>query len=53
VAFVASGDDLAEAERIVEEAVSAVQGPVFHRPDIGTPELIAKRVEHVRALGAI
>lgn len=50
VAFVGLGASLAEAEHIAEEAASAVKGPVFHRPDIGTAELVGRRVEHVLSL---
>ncbi len=41
---------LAEAEGIAESAVTAVRGPVDHRPDIGTAALIAKRVYHMASL---
>ena len=50
VAFVGIGADVAEAERIAESAAQAVRGTVYHREDIGTRELIAKRVAHMRAL---
>jgi len=49
VAFVGIGADVAEAERIAEKAASAVRGPVYHREDIGTRELIAQRVAHLQA----
>lgn len=52
VGFVGMSDDLAEAERLVEAAVSAVEGPVFHRKDIGTAALIDARVKmmkHIRS----
>ncbi len=50
VAFVGIADSLSEAEKIAEAAVSGVKGPVFHRKDIGTAELVGKRVEHMRGL---
>jgi phosphoribosylamine--glycine ligase len=50
IAFVGIGKDLDTAERVAEAAASAVNGPVFHRRDIGTPALIQQRIEHVRAL---
>lgn len=50
VAFVGIGETLAEAEAIAERAASAVRGPVFHRRDIGTEELVQRRVEHLAAL---
>jgi hypothetical protein len=39
-----------QAESIVEEAVAAVDGPVYHRKDIGTRTLIPQRCEHMRRL---
>jgi len=47
VAFVGIGETLEEAEQIAEHAASSAIGPVFHRRDIGTRELIQKRVEHM------
>jgi phosphoribosylamine--glycine ligase len=44
------GSTLEEAEGIAEEAASAVRGPVFHRRDIGTADLIRRRCEHVARL---
>jgi phosphoribosylamine--glycine ligase len=53
IGFVGIGATLDEAESIAEEAASAVDGPVFHRKDIGTRALIQQRCEHVRRrLGA-
>ena len=39
-----------EAEKIAEEEISKVDGPLFHREDIGTDALIKKRVEHMESL---
>jgi phosphoribosylamine--glycine ligase len=50
LALVGIADTLDEAEKIAEAGVQVVQGSVFHRKDIGTAALIAKRVEHMRAL---
>jgi len=52
VACVGIGPTLAEAEKVAEQAASAIKGPVFHRRDIGTRELIQKRIEHISALVA-
>lgn len=49
IAFVGIGKNLHEAEAIAEEAASCVAGPVFHRQDIGTRELIERRVAHVKS----
>ena len=51
IGFVGIAADLDEAERVAEEAASAVEGPVEHRRDIGTRALIDARCEHVRRLG--
>jgi phosphoribosylamine--glycine ligase len=41
---------LEDAERIAEGGVRAIRGPVDHRPDIGTPALIEKRIRHMREI---
>jgi phosphoribosylamine--glycine ligase len=50
IGVVGIAEDLAEAERIAEGAVSAIRGPVDHRPDIGTEPLILKRIHHMQRL---
>jgi phosphoribosylamine--glycine ligase len=50
IGVVGIADHLEEAEKIAERAVQAIQGPVDHRPDIGTPPLIAKRVRHMQEI---
>jgi phosphoribosylamine--glycine ligase len=50
VAVLGIGDTIGDAESISEKAASFVQGPLFHRKDIGTKELIAKRVAHMKEL---
>lgn len=47
VGFVGIGRTLDEAEGIAEAAAAAVKGPVFHRKDIGTRDLIRIRTEHM------
>ena len=42
------GNSFEEAEKMAEEAVSCVKGNVFHRKDIGTKELIDKRIRHMK-----
>lgn len=41
---------LGEAESIAEQACSFVQGPVWHRKDIGTKELVEKRIRNMESL---
>lgn len=50
VAFVGIADTIAAAEKIAEEAAAMVKGAVYHRKDIGTYELVQKRVEHIKAI---
>ncbi len=49
-AFVGIGDTLEAAERVAEEAASAVGGPVRHREDIGRTEIIDARIRHMETL---
>jgi phosphoribosylamine--glycine ligase len=50
IGVVGIADHLEEAEKIAERAVQAIQGPVDHRPDIGIPPLIEKRVRHMQEI---
>lgn len=50
VAFLGKAESLARAEAIAEKAISQVEGPVFYRKDIGTEELISRRVAHMNSL---
>lgn len=50
LAFVGIADTLAAAEQLAEAGTRAVTGAVFHREDIGTSELLARRVQHLAEL---
>lgn len=50
MAYVGIGGTLEEAEKIAEEAASAVQGPIRHRSDIGTREVLEKRISHMKEI---
>ena len=50
IGIVGIADHLNEAEQLAEKAVSAIKGPVDHRPDIGTEPLIEKRIIHMRQI---
>ncbi|HPU94846.1 MAG TPA: phosphoribosylamine--glycine ligase [Candidatus Gracilibacteria bacterium] len=50
IAFVGIANTLEEAEKLAQSAVSSVEGPVFYRKDIGTRELIQKRIDHMRTV---
>lgn len=50
LAFVGIADTLEEAEGMAEGAASSVKGRVYHRRDIGTRELLARRSAHMGAI---
>lgn len=50
VAFVGIADNLGNAEKLAQTGVESVEGPVFYRKDIGTSQLVAKRVEMMEKL---
>jgi phosphoribosylamine--glycine ligase len=50
VGIVGIAETLSDAETIAEKAVGAIHGPVDHRPDIGSRDLLRKRVEHMKRL---
>ncbi len=43
-------DSIEEAEKIAEKATSYVKGPLEHRKDIGTKDLVQKRFDHIKEL---
>ena len=47
VAVVGHGESIWEAEQIAEKNISKVKGPLFHRKDIGTTELIQQKINHM------
>lgn len=49
-AYVGVADTLSTAEEIAEREIRAVDGPLFHREDIGTEQLIQRRVDAMRKL---
>jgi phosphoribosylamine--glycine ligase len=52
VAFVGIADNIEEAEKLAQQGVESVEGPIFYRKDIGTQELIQKRIEMMSNLRA-
>ena len=50
IGVVGIADTLEQAEKIAENAVQAIKGNVDHRPDIGTKELVERRVRHMKEL---
>jgi phosphoribosylamine--glycine ligase len=49
-AFVGIADSIDEAQEIAEGAASEVRGPVRHREDIGRPEVLERRISHIKAV---
>jgi len=50
IGIVGIADTLDAARRIAEEGVKAINGPVDYRKDIGTAELIKKRIDHMKQI---
>jgi phosphoribosylamine--glycine ligase len=50
LAVVGTAATIAEAEAACERVVRQIQGPFFHRTDIGTAPSIARRVKHMKAV---
>ena len=50
IAFVGMADTIEEAEKLAQIGVESVNGPVFYRKDIGTQDLIQKRIDMMRKL---
>ncbi len=48
--LVGIGDNISEAEEICEKATEYVKGDIYHRRDVGTPELVQKRVAHMHEI---
>jgi len=53
IAIVGIADKLAQAEEIAEKATTYVKGPLFHRKDVGTEELVQKRIDHLKELNVL
>jgi phosphoribosylamine--glycine ligase len=50
IALVGIEKTIEDAERKAEKAIDYIQGPLFHRKDIGTKELIQKRINNIKEL---
>jgi phosphoribosylamine--glycine ligase len=46
-AYVGIADSIFAAEMHAENEVSLIEGPLFHRQDIGTQQLIQQRIDHM------
>lgn len=49
-AAVGIGDSLEEAEALAERVAAGVKGKVRHRSDIGKPEIVQRRIDHMSSL---
>jgi len=43
-------ETLEKAEQIAENGVSCIEGKLFHRKDVGTRQLLQKRIDHMNSL---
>jgi len=43
-------ENLEEAEKIAERGVGCIEGRLFHRKDVGTLNLLQKRIDHMNSL---
>ncbi len=53
LAVVAMDDNIEDAEKTCEAATLHVKGEVYHRRDVGTLELINKRIRHMQEIKSI
>ena len=50
VACLGVADTIVDAEKIAEHSIRQIKGPVFHRKDIVTMELVQKRIRHMNEI---
>ncbi len=50
IACLGVSNSLKKAERIAEEAAKSIKGKVFHREDIGTKDMVEKRLRHMKGI---
>jgi len=50
IAVVGLADSISDAQAIAEKEIVLVDGPLFHRKDIGTDPIIQKRIDHMQSL---
>ena len=48
IGVVGTADTLSEAEIIAEKATQLIKGDLFHRTDIGTQEVLDRRIDHMK-----
>lgn len=50
IALVSKADTIQEASFNIEKVIPSIQGKVFHRPDIGSTDLLNQRIKHINKL---
>ena len=50
LALVSVGETISEAEEVCEVSTQHVKGDIYHRRDVGTAQLIEKRIKHMQEL---
>ncbi|MHA1229783.1 MAG: phosphoribosylamine--glycine ligase [Candidatus Helarchaeota archaeon] len=50
IAVLGIDKDISKAEQIAEKSISYIKGDLFHRSDIGTKQLIDKRIKHMKSI---
>ncbi len=50
IGIVGIADTLEKAQKIAQDGVKAIKGPVSYRTDIGTETLIKKRIDHMKKI---
>jgi len=51
IAILALADDVFTAQKACFDSLKFIKGKIFYRTDIGTRELIQKRIDHINSLG--
>jgi phosphoribosylamine--glycine ligase len=50
IALLGIGNTIEEAEKVCQKGIELIKGEIYYRKDIGTPELINKRISHMEKL---
>ena len=50
IAVLGKGESINRAQEVAEEGCKSITGMLWHRRDIGTPNLLQKRIEHMQML---
>ena len=50
IAVVGIANTIFEAEKIAENEISSIEGPLFHRSDIGTKKFLNRKIKHIDSI---